>query len=197
MTMGTTVLASTSWMTSSTASTRIGYSGLIVKPSSTAGTTPMIPPTIGIAAVRPAKMPRMTGVREAQEPAGDSDHEPDREAVDRHGAKEAAHAESHLPEDVDDQVVVGFREQVDGECLETVAAHQPEKPDHEHEDEVDDDAEDRSADGEEDVPGGVDDRADLLGDIDVEVELVLDAGEPAEEILLVGGKVRRKRRCLS
>ena len=61
MTIGTTVLASTSWMTSRTASTRIGYSGLMVKPSRTAGTTPMIPPTIGIAAVRPAKMPRMTG----------------------------------------------------------------------------------------------------------------------------------------
>ena len=61
MTIGTTVLASTSWMTSSTASTRIGYSGLMVKPSSTAGTTPTMPPTIGIAAVRPAKMPRMTG----------------------------------------------------------------------------------------------------------------------------------------
>ena len=109
-----------------------------------------------------------------------------------HRAKETAHPESHLAKDVDDQVVVRLREEVDGERLETVAADQPHEADDEHEDEVDDDAEDRPADGEEDIPRRVDDRAHLLGDVDIEVKLLLEPGEPVEKVLLVLGEVRRE-----
>ena len=136
-------------------------------------------------------------VGKAEQPAHESDHESKREAVDRHRAQEAAHTESHLSKDVDDQVVMGFGEQVDGERLEAVAAHQPEEADDEHEHEVDDDAEDRAADCQQDVSRRVDERAHLLGDVDVEVKLLLDPGEPLEKVLLVRGKVGGKRRSLT
>src|SRR5450631_834894 len=99
------------------------------------------------------------GVGEMQQPAGDTDDDAQGETVDGDRAEETAHAESHLFEDVDHQLVVGFGEEVNRERLEPVAADQPEKPHHQHQKEVDDDAEYRSADGDEDVASGVDERA--------------------------------------
>ncbi len=193
ITIGTTVLASMSWMTSNTASTRIGYAGLIVNPSSTAGITPTIPPTIGTAAVSPAKMPRMTGSGRPRIQHARPTTSSDRNAVDGHSPKETTHAEPHLAKDVDDEVVMGIGEEVDGERLEAVAAHQPQEADHEHEHEVDDDAEDRSADREEDLLGGADEAAHLLAHVDIEMELLLQLGEPVQEVALVRREVRGER----
>ena len=117
-------------------------------------------------------MPRMTGSGRRSSQQATPTTSPTARLLIATRAKETAHPESHLAKDVDDQLVVRLREEIDGERLETVAAHQPQKADDEHEDEVDDDAEDRPADGEEDIPRRVDDRAHLLGDVDVEVKLL-------------------------
>ena len=83
------------------------------------------------------------------------------------------------------------------ERLEPVAAHQPQEADDEHQHEVHDDAEDRAADREQDVARGVDDRAHLFRDVDIEVKLLLHAGEPLEKILLICREIGGERRRLA
>ena len=134
-------------------------------------------------------MPRITESGRPQQRACDADDESHGDAVECARPQEAAHAKAHLAKDVDDQLVVRLGEQVDGECLEAVAAHQPEKTHNEYEHEVDDEAEQRASNRDEDLLRRVDDTAELLADVDVEVKLLLDPGKPVEKVLLVRGEI--------
>ena len=82
-----------------------------------------------------------------------------------------------------------LREQVHDESLEPLAADQPEEAEHEHEDEIGDHRADGRADADQHLLGGAQQIAHLPGDVEVEVQLLLNVVEEAEEVALVLGEI--------